>query len=366
MQGLVLELDVGELSDVSNKERFDGLDARAAAIEARLIGVEGQLGIAIPVRNNFLTKAYKAVINHKGTAAIISVIAILGGIFGSNLYRRHLEHQDRDFNYAVDGRISTKLEPIGTKLDGLTQRMATVEGKLDVLILQRLAAGPHTSQNSKQVAEVLEGIKKSGNQVGPSVISDTGKRFIDAAKNNSDAWDAALAFLGYRTFLNAADVPAVSNVSNTSPHIEVPSTLPMQFIRAPDAGPFHWVTFFDNGPIKPGTNAHISSTLQDPVLPSMAAHFERIGQKLNEGAPLNPVAPRWIIVDGHNEAFIRLDNEWLRNVTIKNTRIVYMGGPIQLENVYFIDCTFDMQITNRAVDLARKILDSPSVTIGKA
>src|SRR5207245_10955818 len=100
-----------------------------------------------------------------------------------------------------------------------------------------------------------------------------------------------------------------------------------------------------------------------PVLPSLGAHLEKLGQNLNAEVPNRAIAPYRITVDGHNELWVLLDGEYWKNVTIKNARIVYKGGPIQLENVYFVNCTFDMQFTNPAVVLARKVLDSPSVTL---
>jgi hypothetical protein len=96
MQSLLLDVETGDTSDVSNKSRLDSFDARATGIETRLTGIEARLGIAVPDRKSVLVKYYEKVVNHKGTATVIAIIAIFGSVVGSNLYRRHLDHQDRD------------------------------------------------------------------------------------------------------------------------------------------------------------------------------------------------------------------------------------------------------------------------------
>lgn len=37
-----------------------------------------------------------------------------------------------------------------------------------------------------------------------------------------------------------------------------------------------------------------------------------------------------------------LDDTRLKNVIIMNSKVKYLGGPAQLENVYFVNCTFEI------------------------
>jgi len=54
---------------------------------------------------------------------------------------------------------------------------------------------------------------------------------------------------------------------------------------------------------------------------------------------------------------LRLDGYHIRNAIINGARIVYNGGPLILENVYFVNCTFEMPPTPQSQELANAILD---------
>jgi len=34
---------------------------------------------------------------------------------------------------------------------------------------------------------------------------------------------------------------------------------------------------------------------------------------------------------------------FLQNLAFRDARIIYSGGPLRLKNIYFIDCTFELQ-----------------------
>jgi hypothetical protein len=58
-----------------------------------------------------------------------------------------------------------------------------------------------------------------------------------------------------------------------------------------------------------------------------------------------------------------LDGMQLRNVIYKNVHVVYHGSPLIMENVYFIDCTFDVSSGQNGSLLADTLLSSTPVTV---
>jgi hypothetical protein len=317
---------------VSNKDRFDSLDARATGIEARLTDIETRLGITVPNPKNALIKLYEKAVNHKGTTIIIAVVAIFGSVFGSNLYRRHLEHQDRDFNYSVDGRIDGKLTPVNVKLDGLTQRMATIEGKLDGLIIQRFAAQPTDKKNIAEAKAIINTAKQSAIKLPPSIVEQSGKAFINAASKEPAAWDVALRFAEYRSYLNTFN-PDVIPSGNRATNTEYTLSSPIGYAKP-------------------------SLSITGLVSADQAARFNRIGEGLKTDTVYGNA---FIIVTGGAAI---LDGYELKNVVFQNTHVVYLGGPLQLKNVYFIGCTFDFISDNNGKEMVAAILSSPAISLG--
>jgi hypothetical protein len=56
-----------------------------------------------------------------------------------------------------------------------------------------------------------------------------------------------------------------------------------------------------------------------------------------------------------------LDGMDLRNVVIENARISYRGGAPGMNNVYFVNCTFELPQTHVGQELAVAVLEHPSV-----
>jgi hypothetical protein len=332
---------------VRNKDRFDSLDARATGIETRLTNIETTLGIAVPERKNVFVQTYEKVVNHKGTTALIALVGILASIFGSNLYRRHLEHQDRDFNTSVDGRIDTKSGPVITKLDGVTQRLATVEGKLDVLILLRAAAQPNDPNSASASSQVLQEARKNGAKLDANAVQQSGKAFIDAVSKEPATWDVALDFLNYRSFLNEP----------YSPDLQTKFTLAQGPKRQPSDQDFYMS-------VKPPLTFDIS--WPDELVPiSQAFIFQPIGGLPFQRPGLSTKTqdhPFMMVHNPKGAGSIRLDGMHLRNVIFRDMRISYNGGPLIMKNVYFVNCTFEISHNPTGQKLATAILSKAPAT----
>ena len=60
-----------------------------------------------------------------------------------------------------------------------------------------------------------------------------------------------------------------------------------------------------------------------------------------------------------NNGSIILDKMYLKNVVLVNVYVVYKGGPIELENVNFLNCTFQIISDVKGRQLAEQILANP-------
>jgi|HubBroStandDraft_6_1064221.scaffolds.fasta_scaffold23839_1 hypothetical protein len=59
----------------------------------------------------------------------------------------------------------------------------------------------------------------------------------------------------------------------------------------------------------------------------------------------------------------QLDGLFWKNVQFKDTTIIYHGGPTSLQNVQFVNCQFRMDYAPEAIELAKAITQSDTVTI---
>jgi hypothetical protein len=104
------------------------------------------------------------------------------------------------------------------------------------------------------------------------------------------------------------------------------------------------------------------------------ARLELVGYRtfLNSGTQRRPAAAQPVFkflgaimsdgsIDGGG-ARQKLDGAYWRNYTFKNVTIEYDGGPMALENVVFIDCTFQMNFTPGTDKFANTLLADNRLT----
>jgi hypothetical protein len=89
-----------------------------------------------------------------------------------------------------------------------------------------------------------------------------------------------------------------------------------------------------------------------------SARLEQLSNPQPEGSEF-----AYFIIIGGN-ATIGLDGEYMKNVIIRNCDVSYAGGPVRLENVWFINCTFHAynHVVEEAKMLGNAILAHPHVT----
>ncbi len=70
------------------------------------------------------------------------------------------------------------------------------------------------------------------------------------------------------------------------------------------------------------------------------------------------------IATGTEKGFV-LDGFYLDNVVFENVNIIYKSGPVILQNVRFVNCTFDVQKSSQSEQLLEAATKQPvNATIG--
>jgi hypothetical protein len=337
MQNFLLEyLKEDSLDMATNRDQIDNIIGRLEAIE-------NEIGIR-PKTKGWWAREWERTKTHKATVIpLIALILTIAGWFVSGWFKYYLDHKDDAFNKTVDSRITIGLSPTNTRLDGFDVKLAKIEGELDVLTIQRSAAQPTNLQNATQAIEALRNAGSNGEKLDPALITEAGIKFIDA-KDAPHAWDAALAFLAYHSSLNQPLSPELKTTF-------VP-------IRGAEQKELTIVI----GVHGQGLLDFQESWPKELVPISQAFIFQPIGVKV----PLVPgFPPAETRTEGHPFLLINnprgtgaivLDGMHLKNVIFNGIRISYSGGPLVMENVYFINCTFEISHNPIGQKLATAIL----------
>ncbi len=243
-------------------------------------------------------------------------IIITVGIFATNRVSQESEFR---------GTTQTRLANIETRLGG-------IEGSLLSLRATQAANLPTDKKNIAEAKAILDTAKQSAIKLPASVVEHSGKNFINAASKEPAAWDVALRFAEYRSYLNTFNPDVIpSGKRNTKTE--------------------YWI-------MSPSGYARPSLDVTGIVPADQAARFNRIGEGLKTDT-------------GYGNAFIIstrggviLDGYELKNVVFQYTHIVYRGGPLQAKNVYFIGCTFDFISDKNSKEMVAAILSSPAISLG--
>jgi hypothetical protein len=142
------------------------------------------------------------------------------------------------------------------------------------------------------------------------------------------AWEALNSLVDYRTTFNGDLLPLPRQDS-----IPQPDTLAALFHIRKTGGPLFWLW-----------PASLVPSDQDFIF-----------QRLNDTRRLGDYAHPFILVSGIRVE-INIDEFHLRNVIFENVKIEYDGGPLVMENVYFVNCTFALRPTKPSQLFATEVL----------
>lgn len=231
----------------------------------------------------------------KWVVPLASGLAVLAGIFVVIQYMIRSEVADlRGDLRTVTGNVTvlrTELGKTNDRIDGVFSQA-----------IERLAPKPTADKKAvrgslEQVHTLLQVAKTENIKIDPQVISRYGSAVANLTGDPSlspVAWKTFTSLLDYRSFLNAASAPTVTD--------RVPYEFPLP------------MTIGKNGMEFPRAHAYYGGGKASPE-DSARIEFEEWGSPFRKGSGY-----RYILLDG-NGGPIGLDREYMKNVIIYNARV---------------------------------------------
>lgn len=209
-----------------------------------------------------------------------------------------------------------------------------IEAAVTERTLRQNAANPTDPENIKETEVVLSRAEKANLRLKPDVVEKAAAKFLEAAGSSKSAWGVAIAFAEYRsTLTNEPPLPPLN--------------------KHPEADTWYGYSI-PHGELSP-VFSHYGIV---PI--SRAAIFDKIGVNRNPG----PIGDAFLVGVGGT---LYLDDTQARKAILRGTTIFYEGGPVELDDVYFVDCKFVINQSPNGLALAQALLKaSPSVSFRRA
>src|ERR1700683_1845475 len=265
-------------------------------------------------------------------AVIASVFALAIG--GLNTYLiwsgRNVDHQAKVTDEHVNGLISAKLNPavqeiennisislnpITTTLNELNTRVSKLEGRFEQLDAeQKKLAKLQLDRLSSQIAAV----RRSGRRFDPATVRILGDDLVSFSANpdatiHQSAWRVTNELLSYYSFGNEVDSFTKMMEEKGATLLGIHRDDECALIGRPENTP----RIFFRGIVFKNCTVHLDKDI--------------------------------------------LDKNAFEYVLFKNVTVVYAGGPLRLKSVAFVDCIFDMKLTDPSKKLAETLLASNRV-----
>jgi hypothetical protein len=211
------------------------------------------------------------------------------------------------------------------------QALSRHESKKFAMQISKATAG----DNFAKVADLFNIAKGGAVRLDPELPRAAGKKSVRAASRHAEAWDAAVSALNYKSFQDATFLPLPKSIF---------------FLAHEEFGPFEYLFHYtivtvDRLP-SPAMYSH------GLVPRDRAAKLDHIGRDLNQD---QTNGNDFVILVG---GWLKIDTLAMRHVVLKEVDVVYEGGPVELEDVYFLNCTFHLPQQRNTVQLAVTLLDA--------
>ena len=274
-------------------------------------------------------------------AVITSFIAMLGITIGALIQSFAHIKDETQFRTRTEDRLD-KIEH--DRLANIENRLQRIEDNLLALRASMAAIDPNDKRNQQEVKNIFEDAEKTSIHLPENIVQDIGGKFLDASTKNNQIWPVVEDVLAYRTFLNLSFMPAVGS--------------PTRLDLTPK-----WSKYMESvkvrlNPAHPETHPAFEMFYAGGhTTPENSAHYELINKPQSEASGI-----AFFILNGLSDTIV-LDGTRIKNVIIRNADVEYSGGPLVLENVYFVNCTFvSFRMTPESVGLGKSILASASIS----
>jgi hypothetical protein len=260
------------------------------------------------------------------------------------IYSGAIPHIEKDSNLQITNQVNDSLrqplQKIGQMGEDIAGIKATLNAWAPLMTAQALrkSIGLPQSQFQKALPElkaVLQTATESKAPVSRDDLSAVGRRTLDLVKSGTGesnlAWETMTTLLQYRSALNI--LPPPIKLENATP-APAGSVLHTQY-HTPDK----------QGQPEP------SMSVFGVVPRDQAAILDTIGVDLNAQQNLGN---EFVILRGGT---VQLDGFQMRSVVLVNAHVIYEGGPVILQNVYFLNCTFEIKRNENSETLSARLME---------
>jgi hypothetical protein len=232
-------------------------------------------------------------------------------------------------------------------LNALPARLLEAEIVRRKLLL--LAGQAPSPEHAKEVRAVLSGAGVSGIQIEQSLIRRTAQQLLNASVSDPSAWAAVNSCISYQSTLISNPTPLVpfrpgpTAVTDPSDYEGLSFKPSEEQDREFQKRPSNQLVLelFKAGPLVPPERAYVLELLNRPgVHRNWSAEF--------------------MIVEARG-GYIFLDGTRMRQVIIRNAIIVYDGGPTELQDVFFGNCTFQIKRTVKGIQVVQELIDASRI-----
>jgi len=215
------------------------------------------------------------------------------------------------------------------------EKLAVIYQVLAPQLLEKLSSSPRNLGNIDQATKILAIARQTGERIDPTIVSESGKKFVEASSATPAAWRAAKAFLDYQSLLNSTGLPEMSS-------------------PAKDLSSANYIVI----PVYPGSRMPQQLNGFGTAPRDQSARLEPLG---STGTKVGETGAAIVVVEG---ADLTIDSMLIKNIVFRNSTIRYHGGPIQMENVYFVNCDFEVSQDQASRKFALAVLQSSPVKFG--
>jgi hypothetical protein len=314
---LIADLD---LDDMGQKE----LSTLVEKLTARITAIEKKIGLGTSESIN----------GKRDKGFLVALVALVVSAVGLPIMLiSWIEpHLQNDLKNDVKIEVGEQLKQPLQQINELAGDIREIKGKLEVLnpLIQQLIHKRISESKNLSPAELknlVQLAKRENVKLDSREIKVTADKLLAESKTNPDAWNATLALLDYKSFVNPSLPNAPSSQISGTVHTDYEFTVPYTGASPP--------TFAVTG-VVPEQNG---------------ARFQHIGHDTNEG---RDSGNQFIL--GRNGT-LQLDGMELRHVILIGVAVVYHGGPVVLDDVYFFNCSFTVDRGLQGEAFAKALLE---------
>jgi hypothetical protein len=281
---------------------------------------------------------------HQVLTWLISLTLIILSIVLS-IYSGAIPHIEKDNNLQIANQMNENLKQPLQQIGQMGQDIAGIKATLNAwspLITPQIfkkAISLPQSQFEKALPDlkaIAQVATESRAVVSSEDLSAVGQRILDVAKGSSSqsnlAWETATSLLQYRSALNGL-VPPINLASAIPLSATVVTTVYKTYTR-------------------PGLEK-VTLSFIGLAPKENAAALDYIGQDSNANLT---IGNQFLVAQGGS---LQLDKMHLKNVVLSKVHVIYEGGPVVLENVYFIDCFFEINRDAKSQALSASLIQPP-------